>query len=80
VWRRTQADVLKFIVMRLPAARDLVLNAGGTYRFIGRELAADTIAWEYDTFARAEALFVHFAQRPPGTATRRTESVSWSPA
>lgn len=47
------------------AVRELVQNAGGTYRFVGRELAADTIAWEYDTFARADALFAHFAQRPP---------------
>ncbi|MGN9908696.1 glycosyltransferase family 4 protein [Phytohabitans sp. LJ34] len=47
------------------AVRAAVTGAGGRFVAVGRDVPADSIAWEFDTFARAHVLWQHIRQRRP---------------
>lgn len=45
--------------------RTTVTAAGSQFNTVGREVPPDAIAWEYDTFARAKAIWERCRRRPP---------------
>lgn len=62
---RTGVEVDVVSGVESAAVRDAVTGAGGRYLHIGRNVPPDAIAWEFDTFARAQSLWVFFLDRQP---------------